>query len=277
MEKFMPYQKTVAKKRWTISKMKDYKKFCGWDTLQRLIDNVKVGMKGKLGETLVKDEQECEEARAIIATTFETGARIAEVLGQDSGELEGLKVSSFDLVGNVKGIVVAFDIAKRWEKIGELKKFKATDNSRLRWNTEEEARASGRPYREYDGQITKRVKKVRSITIPREEPLLPVMISWVREKEHEGKDTKLFSLPYNRFYRILTSAGKKIGEDFPPHRLRAERATQLALQYGCPDSELTEWFEWERGGEMAHDYTTVAGLTLERMTEGAKKLFGKVA
>jgi hypothetical protein len=85
-----------------------------------------------------------------------------------------------------------------------------------------------------------------------------------RVKASKGLEAKLFNISYNKAYRIIRRAGEKIGEDFPPHRLRAERATQLVLEYGFNDFELTEWFMW-KSSEIARNYTTLAPRIIEKM------------
>jgi integrase len=91
------------------------------------------------------------------------------------------------------------------------------------------------------------------------------MLAWVEYVRREkDKNAKLFNISYNRAYRIIKKAGEKIGEDFPPHRLRAERATQLVLEYGFDDHELTEWFHW-KSPVVAHEYTTLAPKIMEKM------------
>lgn len=242
--------------------MKRYRKFCGWDTLLKLIEQVQIGMKGYARQILIHNERELQQGRALIATIFETGARIGEVIGGPN--IEGLHVKDFHRITD-REVNVIFTIEKRYRKIRKVIKYRATDGTRLRWRTEEEAKKSGHPYEPYEGYETKRVIEIRNIVFPRKEPLVPIMLGWVeRIRREKGKDGKLFDFTYNRAYNIIKKAGEAIGEDFPPHRLRAERATQLAVEYDFDDSELTEWFEWKNAKE-AHNYTVLAPKIHEKM------------
>ena len=252
----MPYVRGKAKKRWTVAMMKVYRRFCGWDTLLRLVMAVDFDLRGPSGERLIRDEVERDMGRALIAAVFLCGARIGEGLGLRAGDV------------NVLGdrVQVVFNVEKRY-RLMKLKvvKFKAVDETKLRWSSEEEAKQSGHPYEPYQGFLTEKVVEIRNIVFPRREPLTPFMLSWVeRVKVEKGGDAKLFSFSYNKAYRIIRKAGEKIGEDFPPHRLRAERATQLVLEYGFNDFELTEWFNW-KSPVVAQNYTTLAPRIIEKM------------
>jgi len=110
----MPYNRLTAKRKWTISEMKKYHKFCGWDTLQRLIDAVDFGLKGPSGEILVHNDLERRRGRALIATVFETGARISEIIGQEDGDLQGLKVEDVKVTEDFVNVI--FQVAKRYRK-----------------------------------------------------------------------------------------------------------------------------------------------------------------
>ena len=67
---------------------------------------------------------------------------------------------------------------------------------------------------------------------------------------------------------MLKSAGWKRGLDFPPHRLRAERATQLRLQAKMTSEELQNWFSWKSVKE-AINYTSLAPLTQAKMYDAS--------
>jgi integrase len=229
-----------------------------------MINSIEVYFIGKYNETLIFNESERDEARALMATIFETGARVSEVLGQPTpGGLDGLRCRDINIGENMVNVV--FNIAKRYRKIGEAVKYKAIDGVKLRWNTEDEAKKSGHKYKMYLGFSTKRVVDIRNVAFPTKEPLTPYIINWVKKiKEEKGDEIKLFTLHYNRFYRIIKRAGELINEDFPPHRLRAERATCLALNYNFTDHELMEWFSWKTS-EVAQTYTTLAPRYFNKM------------
>jgi len=264
----MPYIREKAKKKWTISKMKIYRDFCGWETLLELIDAIDIGLKGLSGEYLIKDEIDRLQGRALIATIFETGARISEVIGQNKPEgLIGLRTNDIR-VGDVL-INVILQLAKRYRKIMKVKKYRAIDGTKLRWGKIEDAIDSGHPFEEYEGFETERVIDIRNIVFPRNEPLVPYMLDWL-DFCNKKRRKKLFNLSYQKAYRMVRMAGEQIGEEFTPHRLRAERATQLVLKYGFNDGELTDWFSW-KSPEMAHDYTTLAPKVVEKMEVVAKR------
>jgi hypothetical protein len=98
------------------------------------------------------------------------------------------------------------------------------------------------------------------------------MMAWVDYKS-KNPDEKLFFhyIPDEknreaRAYRICRAAGEAIGEEFPPHRLRAERATYLATECGFTSDELTEWFRWI-SPVMAKHYTTLAPVYKRKLFE----------
>jgi len=261
----MPYNKDTAKERWTIEKMKDYRKFCGWDTLREIVDAVDIDLKGPSGEILIHNDLERDEGRAMVATVFETGSRICETIGQgeDTG-FDGMLCSDFNI--GFDRVITTFKIEKRYTKLRRVTKYKAVDGCKLRWISEAEAIKSGHEYEPYSGYLTERETALRNIVIPLNEPLANIMVNWVKELKHKKDSSdKIFDIKYNRAYRIITNAAKVVGvEDFPPHRLRAERATQLVLEYGLDDHELTDWFAWKNPKE-AHDYTTLAPRIVEKM------------
>jgi hypothetical protein len=159
----MPYNKWVAKRRWTVGMMKVYRRFCGWETLLRLVDAVDFDLRGFSGERLIHDEVERDMARALIATVFECGARICEVIGGSS--VPGLRAGDVTVLGD--RVQVVFNIEKRYRKRQRVTKFRAIDGSRLRWTSREEAEKSGRPYEPYVGYLTDRVVEIRNIVFPK--------------------------------------------------------------------------------------------------------------
>ena len=101
---------------------------------------------------------------------------------------------------------------------------------------------NGERVRIYGVPVLKKGKKadprdrIRSITMPISEPLVPYMLKWVRERE--GR--KLF--PYGRKWAYARI--KKVNPDWWPHRFRAERASQLVIEYGFRVTQLMRWFNW---------------------------------
>jgi len=264
----------MRKKRWNVTRMLEYGKFCGWGVLKHLVEAVEIGLRDPLpsqNHVLIKDAYEKAEARALIATTFETGARISEVLR--------LTPRSFQVVSSPEeAVVVTLTLSKRYRKKSRVAKYKATDGSAMRWLTEEKALRSGRPYEEYLGWLTEPVLAIRRVEIPfsREnpevsEPLARVMMAWVDYKSQKNPDEKLF-FDYildeknreARAYRICRAAGEAIGEEFPPHRLRAERATYLATECELTSDELQEWFAWQ-SPTMSKRYTTLKPIIKRKL------------
>ena len=78
--------------------------------------------------------------------------------------------------------------------------------------------------------------KLRNIPIPIDEPLVPYMIDWV----DKCKTKKLFPRSRIWAYRQI----RKVDPEWWPHRFRAERATQLVVEYGFNVPKLMRWFNW---------------------------------
>lgn len=281
------------KKRWTVNEMKKYGDFCGFDLLQAMIDELKVGMQGYYNNsTVIRDGKDLEEFRALIATAFETGARIGEAVGKgwanseknsiEQRKVEGLLSENFTV--NIDEIIVKFQIEKRYDAKGKTTKYKATDESEMRWEKESDAIASGHPYEPYEGWETKQEYDVRKISIPRQEPLNDIMIDYVERNDGRlfNRKNERFDTYYNMFYRALKEAHRRAVEDrgysdvadpgeFPPHRLRAEKATMMATRYKLRDNQIDEWFSWESGQSSV--YTTLQAVTFDEMSDAAKKLW----
>jgi len=183
----LPYNRRTAKNRWVIGNMKVYRQFFGWKNMIMLVKLAKVGLKGHLGETLIHNQQEQNEAGGLIATVFENGMRIGEALGtreKDQG-LDGIRVNDIKSDGEVVNAI--FQIEKRYRKVGgKVTKYKATDGTFLRWNILEEAEASGKSFEEYEGYNTKRVPEIRNIEYSAFEPLVPIMLEWIEMAEDLG-------------------------------------------------------------------------------------------
>lgn len=197
----------------------------GWQSLMRLVN--------LLPESWVKE-------RAFIATLFETGGRVSEVLM--------LKASNFE-IRESEGLVIIrnMPLLKRYRKIAE----KQFDNGRRGW-------------------ITVRVQKARKpFPILMKEPLAEILVSYVRSLP--GAESLLFpsprkpGQPLSRFWayklvRILDSMAPDtlkanlglIRDEAAQDRLhlwlhwfRAQRACQLVSDYGFELHDLIDWFSWE--------------------------------
>lgn len=274
--------------------MKEYGDFCGFDLLQAMIDEFKVGMKGYYNNSrVVRDEPELEEFQALTATCFETGARIGEVVGKgrvspeknqiEERKIEGLQSDNFTITADE--IITKFQIEKRYKTKRKVTKYKATDDSEMRWKSEEKAESSEHPFEPYTGWETEQDYDVRKISIPIDEPLNDPMIEWMKENEDKlfNKPNERFDSYYNRYYRALREVHKRAilnknfsdvaeGGEFPPHRLRAEKATMMATRYKLRDNQIDEWFSWESGQSSV--YTTLQAVTFEEMNKAAKDIWG---
>ena len=165
--------------------------FCGWDYLLDMI-------------------RRCDNMRdkALIATLFETGGRVSEVLS--------LKRSNFILQDDFI-IVKAMRVLKRYKKVGEYQ----DDLGKKKW-------------------ITKSMKAYRTFPIPVKEPLVPYMLKWIDYIGKCGKD-QLFGISRVHAWRIVV----KVNPDVFPHWFRAQRASQLALEYGFDVHDLVDFFAWK--------------------------------
>lgn len=185
---------------------KDLHRFCGWNTLLKVINTVD------------------ERTANLFMTLFLTGGRISEVLmmNKDSFEIgeEFIDVTGMRVLKKYNLIQQNFDFEKDllpspWYK------YKAIYVSKLR--------------REY-----------RNFPIKRSEPLTPrfeKFLDTLTEKE------KLFPFKYGTGYRLITNIQKEKGEKngpWWPHRLRGERATQLASEYNFNTYKLKSFFEWSQ-------------------------------
>jgi integrase len=279
--------------RWTVNQMKKYGDFCGFDLLKSMINEFEVGMQGFYNNSkVIRDMNELEEFRALTATAFETGARIGEVIGKgwansenndiSERKIEGLMSDNFTVTADE--IVVKFQIEKRYKTKEKVTKYKATDDSEMRWDSEEKAEKSDHPYEPYSGWKTEQEYDVRKIAIPINEPLNDIMLDWVDRVDGRlfNRREEKFNSYYNRFYRALKEVHRRAVMDqgysdsappgeFPPHRLRAEKATMMATRYKLRDNQIDEWFAWESGQSSV--YTTLQAVTFEEMSEAAKKIW----
>ena len=147
----------------------------------------------------------CERDRALISALFETGGRVSEVLQ--------LRKDNF-VVQNPFLVVKAMPVLKRYNKVGEYK----DKNGKTRW-------------------LTERKIAYRTFPIHMKEPLCEPLLSYIT-KIDEGK---LFHIGRVQVYRIV----RKLDENIFPHWFRAQRASQLALEYGFNIHDLIDFFNWK--------------------------------
>jgi site-specific recombinase XerD len=156
---------------------------------------------------LLKLVEKCKSNRnkALISALFETGGRISEVLE--------LKKDDF-FIQKPYVIVKAMIVLKRYKKIGE----KIDSKGKRRWVTEK------KPGR-------------RTFPIHTKEPLSVFLIDYLKKI----KSNQLFSLSRVQAYRIV----RNLDDNIFPHWFRAQRASQLALEYGFSVHDLIDFFSWK--------------------------------
>lgn len=165
------------------------------------------------------------EDKALIAALFLTGGRISEVLG--------LRRDNFDLSRENVIVVKAMPVSKRFKKVGEY-----VVAGKKRWKTE----------KEYDE---------RTFPIMRREQPVPILLSWL--KRIHGKDQQLFEMTRVQAFLMI----RRLGQDLYPHWFRAQRASQLAAEYGFDLHDLMDYFHW-RDIQIALHYSRLGWQGLER-------------
>jgi len=214
-----------------------------------------------------------ERDKALVATLFETGGRIGEVLA--------LTKSNFNFDAHPDYcIVTGMLLEKRFEKVGsyyEVREAKPKGcHARL---YEPQLLADGRQIwkrKRWDTTITSdKVKKLRirkPFPIFKHEPLYPIMEAWVRRNHSE----LLFPSPKRRkdgsrtmtttnAWLIINRLQSLTNIEMWPHWFRSQRASQLYHEYGLTWEELKMWFSWQ-SEMMASLYAKTSPETLaERM------------
>jgi hypothetical protein len=228
---------------------KDVDAFCGWDFMLRLV---------KAGDPFM---------RGLTATMFETGGRISEVLA--------LQRWNIDPTLNKEVVVVKqMPLLKRFEKKGEVAKWKCVGHCKKRWDSlpsPEEFEVH--KIQEYKGWETKSLADYRTFPVRVSEPLTPYMMEWW--KQVKGDRRPLFPIKRSVAFTRVRSLGEKLDLEIPfckvpssqlyDHWFRAERACQLAFDYGFSREDLEMFFEWkERKPSMAARYASLGWMGLAR-------------
>lgn len=179
--------------------------------------------------------------RGLISCIFETGGRISEVIG--------LSRSNFDFDTHPKLIVVRnMNLLKRWRKNKETGK-------------------------------TTRIRAYRTFPIRLDEPLAPYVREWISECTLE----RPFGVSRSKAFLMVRGVGSKLGREpipntlkkdgsrplysseLAPHILRAERASQLAEDYGFEVFSLNQFFGWRpKRTSMAERYAGMGWKGLAR-------------
>ncbi|MBT0159099.1 phage integrase family protein [Candidatus Bathyarchaeota archaeon A05DMB-2] len=249
-------------------KVGDLPEFCGWKTLLRLVDECgdteyykeNVFLRGKFAKL---PRWKVEELRlklilrdkGLVATAFETGGRISEVLG--------LRKSMFT-VKEDRIIIRDMPVVKRFKKEREVV---------AKWEGEGDPDPSlkyhflpqfgGWVKRKY---VTKPVLDRRNVLeIPIDEPLTIHMVNWMRRMDdwlfpsYAKNGNKPMSTV--RAYQIVRDLGERIGLHICPHWFRSMRASQLASEYGWREWELMRFFSW-KSDAMAQRYAKLSPTKL---------------
>lgn len=107
---------------------------------------------------------------------------------------------------------------------------------------------------------TKEENKFRQVPMLKSDKLVQSMVDWVDEVE-EGR---LFPYKYDWLYKKV----REVDPDWWPHRFRAERASQLAIEKNLSVPELMKWFGWS-SEEMPTHYVRMSVVDLvEKMSRG---------
>lgn len=207
---------------------KDVKEFCGWPTLKKIVTAAEA------------DSYLPQRDAGFIGACFCTGGRVSEVLGLRAHMVEVYKGCTPRLV-----VVKGMPLLKRYKKIGELVDEKGDKH--------------------YE---TEPLTLTRDFCFRSDEPMVKPFAVWVIHALNNNYDW-LFPSPVksgeplsrNWAYWLVTRAGHKLGMELYPHWFRAQRASQLAVDYDLKEASLLEWFQWEKW-ETAKKYTKlgVAGM-----------------
>lgn len=244
--------------------------FIGWEKLLSLIDAC-----NHLDYDVYYRDYCIERDKALIATLFETGGRIGEVLA--------LKRENFNFDAHADYCIVSgMLLEKRFEKTGSYFETVTVKPKgaharlyepmlledgrqiwkRKRWDTTIES----------DNVKRKRIRK--PFPIFKHEPLYPIMEAWVKRNHSE----LLFPSPKTRkngkrtmtttnAWLILNRLQQLTGIEMFPHWFRSQRASQLYHEYGLTWEELKMWFSWE-SEKMAQLYAKTEVETLaQRMLQ----------
>lgn len=207
---------------------RDVREFCGWPTLERI--------------TTAAREESCFPMRdaGFIGACFNTGGRVSEVLGLKPSMFEVYKGCTPKLI-----VVKGMPLLKRYKKIGEL----IDDKGKKHYETEH-------------------LDLTRDFCFRTDEPMIKPFVVWLAYA-FKNQYNWLFPSPVksgeplsrNWGYWVVSKAGDRVGMELYPHWLRAQRASQLAVDYDLKEATLLEWFQWEKW-ETAKKYCKagVAGM-----------------
>jgi len=196
--------------------------FDGWDFMLSLVEECRRTpykaprvLEGETAEEYVA--RLIRRDQALIATLFETGGRVSEVIQ--------LRRRNFQ-VGEEAIIVTGMKVLKRYEKVKEYE----DDTGRVRWIT--------RPVFETRGRFPILVK----------EPLVLYLLPWLDETEDylfPSSAAHRDHIDRSWAYKIVRRVGDRLGRHIWPHYFRSQRASQLVQDYGFNLHQLLRFFNWK--------------------------------
>lgn len=243
--------KTVkGKRKWIHYKKRsvlDVPPFVGWDKLLSLIDAC-----NQIDYDIYFRDFCRERDKGLIATLFETGGRIGEVVC--------LTKANFDFTPKQYCVVSNMLLEKRYEKIGsyievveeepagshaKLYEPKLLENGKQVW-TRKRWRTT------ITSDKVKRLRIRRSFPILKSEPLYPIMENYVKESHSEllfpssrlRKNNTRFMTITNAWI-ILNRVQQLTGIEIWNHWFRSQRASQLKNEYGFTSDDRKDWFNWQ--------------------------------
>ena len=245
-------------------KVGDLPKFCGWEVLLKLVkecENTPYYQEAvKTNYTAIAEvlrRKLIMRDQALIATAFETGGRISEVLA--------LKKENFTVL-NDRILVTDMPVVKRFRKVKEIVEVwqgeEAPEDKRWHWS------------HKYDNWVRVRWKtepemdRRNVLEIPRFEPLTPYIVKWLNLipdgwlfTGYSKRDKPMTDV---RAYQIVRSVGERLGLKICCHWFRSMRASQLAEEYGFREFELMKFFSW-KSDAIARLYAKLAPAKLYEM------------
>lgn len=232
----------------------DVEDFCGWDFLMKLFTVTSSNF-----------------LQGLMAGIFGTGGRISEVLSLRKNMV------LIDLHSDII-VIQNMPLLKRFEKVkgnaGNVTKWKCKDHCKKRWNnqpTPEEYKIHN--IVEYVGWITKPIKDYRTFPIRKDELTTPYFIAWYEQVR--GDNDLLYPISRSTAFNKIRDIGKRLDMEIPfsnipssqlyVHWWRAQRACQLAFDYGFDDDDLDRFFGWkERRPRMSKKYASRGWIGMAR-------------
>jgi len=236
----------------------DVDAFCGWSFLEKLIEAATDSL-----------------LRGLISALFETGGRISEVLA--------LRRDNLDFTLHPELLIIKqMILLKRFEKLkgdaGTKRKWKCDGHCSKRWDQKPPpGEYKLHKIKRYAGWVTKPILDYRTFPIRRDEPLTKHFTSWL-DHTRKSDNALLFPIGRTTAYLRIKDVGKKLNMEIPfsnihsgqiyLHWFRAQRACQLAFDYGFKKDDLEEFFSWkERRETMAMRYASLGWKGLARRME----------